>query len=169
MMKSPDGQFKYIGHFFDHHTKYNVLFPLKSIEAKYAAQKLCRHVFGYFGLPKIMYSNYGRSYLNELIRWTLHLWSSDAQIISGDPQNKKMQPYLNQRQRTVMILIETIRTKQSNTNSWASWLPGIQCKFPYFLYWLLYRYQVNWFGCEHINSVNSSPNRSLAAYSLNAW
>eukprot|EP00794_Sanderia_malayensis_P003647 gene3647-4164_t len=126
MTENPDGLFKYIGHFFDHHTKYNILFPLKTNEAKYVARKLCRHVLGHFGLPRIMYSNYDRRYLNELISSILQLWSSDAQIISGDPKSKKVQPFLHQRQRTVMILIETIRMKQSSTNNWALWLPGIQ-------------------------------------------
>ncbi len=127
MTKSPDGQFQYIGHFLDHYTKYNVLFPMKIKDAKYVAQKLCRHVFAHFGLPRILY-NADRKYLNELIGWILHIWSSDAQIISGDPQNDKMVPFLNQRQRTIMILIETIRSKQGNTNNWVSLLPGIQCE-----------------------------------------
>ncbi len=104
------------------------MFVVKKIkDAKYVAQKLCRHVFAHFGLPRILY-NADRKYLNELIGWILHIWSSDAQIISGDPQNDKMVPFLNQRQRTIMILIETIRSKQGNTNNWVSLLPGIQCE-----------------------------------------
>ena len=129
MTKTPDRQFSYIGHFFDHHTKYNILFPLKSSEAVSVAKKFCRHVLGNFGLPRILHSNMDRKYVDDLIHWVVQFWSTDVSIINGDPQNKKALPLIQQRQRTIMILIETIRTRQNDTNSWATWLPGIQCEF----------------------------------------
>ena len=128
MTKSADRAFSYIGHFFDHHTKYNVLFPLKTREPVYVAKKLCRHVFGHFGLPRIIYSNMTREYIDDLTHWIIHFWSTDVPIINGDPDNKKLLPLIQQRQKTVMILIETIRSKQGNSNNWSSWLPGIQCE-----------------------------------------
>eukprot|EP00795_Rhopilema_esculentum_P014248 gene14248-5274_t len=117
MTKNADGAFSYIGHFFDHHTKYNVLFPLKTREPVYVAKKLCRHVFGHFGLPRIIYSNMTREYIDDLTHWIIHFWSTDVPIINGDPDNKKLLPLIQQRQKTVMILIETIRSKQDSLNT----------------------------------------------------
>lgn len=127
-----DGQFSAIGHFVDHHTKYNVLFPLKRSDSFYVAKKLCRYVFGHFGLPRILHSNMGRKYLDELITWLLQLWSTDAQILNGNPRYKRMNSLIQQRQKTIMILIESIRAKQSDASSWSVWLPGIQCKLFFF-------------------------------------
>ena len=125
-MPDVDGQFSYIGHFVDHHTKYNVLFPLKRTDALYVAKKLCRYVFGHFGLPQVLHSNLGRKYVDEIISWVLQFWSTDAQIINGSPRMRKLTPIIQQRQKTILILIETIRAKQADSTSWSSWLPGIQ-------------------------------------------
>lgn len=121
-----DGQFSYIGHFLDHHTKYNVLFPLKRTDPLYVARKLCRYVLGHFGLPHILHSNLGRKFVDDLITWILQFWSTDAQIVNGNPRLKKMNTLIQQRQKTIMILIETIRAKQGDVSSWSVWLPGIQ-------------------------------------------
>ncbi|XP_047136157.1 SCAN domain-containing protein 3 [Hydra vulgaris] len=128
MQSTPDteGNFYFIGHFTDHHTKYNVLFPLKTSDAAYVARKLCRYVLGHFGLPQIMHSNMGRKYVDELITWILQFWSTDAQIINGNPRTKRLASILQQRQRTIMILIETIQSKQIGCPNWSLWLPGIQ-------------------------------------------
>lgn len=130
MQSFPDaeGNFCYILHFFDHHTKYNVLIPLKRTDAFYVAKKLCRYVFGHFGLPRIIHSNLGRKYVDEMITWILQFWSTDAQILNGNPRFKKMSALIEQRQKTIMMLIETIRGKQTDVSNWSSWLPGIQCK-----------------------------------------
>ena len=131
MQSFPDsnGGFFYILHFFDMHTKYNVLVPLKRTDAFYVARKLCRYVFGHFGLPRIIHSNLGRKYADEIISWILQLWSTDAQILNGNPRYKKVNAVIEQRQKTIMMLIETIRGKQTDVSNWSSWLPGIQCKF----------------------------------------
>ena len=122
-----DGQFSYIGHFVDHHTKYSVLFPLKRTDSFYVARKLCRYVFGHFGLPRILHSNLGRKYVDEIISWILQFWSTDAQILNGNPRLKKMNALIQQQQKFIMILIETIRAKQAESSNWSVWLPGIQC------------------------------------------
>ena len=141
MQTFPDieGQFYYIAHFLDHHSKYNVLIPLKRTDAYYVAKKLCRYVFGHFGLPRIIHSNLGRKYVDDIITWILQLWSTDAQILNGNPRFKKMAPLIQQRQKTVVTLIETIRAKQPDLSNWSSWLPGIQCE----LIFSLVRYILN--------------------------
>ena len=129
MIKNPDGAFSYIGHFFDHHTKFSILFPLKTRDAVYVARKLCRHVFGHCGLPRILYSNMPRDYIDELIRWILQFWATDLPIINGDPGNTKASQFIQQRQRTIAVLIDTFRMKDVNSNEWATWLPCIQCEY----------------------------------------
>ena len=131
MSKNPDGPFSFIGHFLDHHTKYNVLFPLKMRDSAHVARKICRHVIGHFGLPKIIYSNMARDYVDELIHEILQLWSTNMPIINGDPGNGKALQFSQQRQRTIMTLIETLRRKENNSNAWATWLPCIQCELNY--------------------------------------
>ena len=128
MIKNPDGAFNYIGHFFDHLTKYSVLFALKSKDAVYVARKICRHVISHFGMPKIIYSNMPRDYIDDLIHGILQLWSTDIPIINGDPGNKKAVQFIQQRQRTIMVLIETLDRKHGNSNAWSTWLPCIQCE-----------------------------------------
>ena len=128
MIKTADGDFSYIGHFFDHHSRYNVLFPLKTKDAAHVVRKLCRHVFGHFGLPKILYSTMPRDFVDGIIHWIKQLWSTDLPVINGDPGNKKAMPFVEQRQRTMMALIDTFRMKHPNSNEWASWLPCIQCE-----------------------------------------
>lgn len=132
MTKAPDKSFSYIGHFFDHHTKYNILFPLKTKDSLHVGRKLCRHVFGHFGLPKILYSNMPRGYVDDLISWVSQLWSDDKSIINGDPENKNALPFIEQRQKTILVLIQTFRTKQSDSNDWVAWLPCIQCEYLVF-------------------------------------
>ena len=136
MSNCPDGSFSYIGHFVDYHTRYNTLFPLKNQGASYVAKKLCKYVFGHFGLPRILHSNLGRDFVNDVIQNVLQMWATDAQILNGNPRVRKIQPLIQQRQKTIMVLIDTIRAKQDNNNSWATWLPGIQCESS-FLYHLL--------------------------------
>ena len=119
MTSFPDveGQFSYIAHYLDHHTKYNVLIPLKRTDSFYVAKKLCRYVFGHFGLPRIIHSSLGRKYVDDIITWILQLWSTDAQILNGNPRFKKMNALIQQRQKTVMMLIETIRAKQPDVSN----------------------------------------------------
>lgn len=122
-----DDKFTFMGHFLDYHTKYNVLFPLKKDNAFCVAEKLCKYVFSNFGIPRIIHSNMGREFIDELISWVLLLWSADAFILNGNPKFKQLNPVVQQRQKTVMGLINTIRKRQLEEKcSWSSWLPGIQ-------------------------------------------
>lgn len=121
-----ENNYSYIGHFFDHHTKYNVIFPLKQIDANTVASTLSQHVFGHFGLPTILHSNIGRKFVDELILWVLQFWSTDARIFNGNPKHKNLNVFIQQRQKTIVILIETMKTKQPEFSNWSSLLPGIQ-------------------------------------------
>ena len=64
---APDGEYNWICHVIDHFTKYHILFPMKSKEAKEVATGLRERVFGYFGLPYILHSDNGREFANSVI------------------------------------------------------------------------------------------------------
>ena len=63
----PDGSFKWIGHYMDHWAKFHVLFPLVRKSAAEVAVALSNQVFAILGTPKILHSDNGREFVNEII------------------------------------------------------------------------------------------------------
>ena len=69
----------------------------------------------------------GRGYVDEIIGWILQLWSADAHILNGNPNVKRTNTLIQQRQKTILVLIDAIRARQSDAScNWSAWLPGIQ-------------------------------------------
>ena len=117
-----------MGHFYDYHTKYNILFPLKQTDANYVADQLCQYCFSHFGLPRILYTNNSREFTDDLISAVMKQWSTDSVICSGNPNKKSSVEEMQSRQRTIMALLETMKAKDKVIGSkWPSLLPGIQC------------------------------------------
>ena len=58
MRHSPDSEYNYIGHFMDHFSKFNVLFPLKRKTADEVSYMLLERVLAYLGPPKIFHSHH---------------------------------------------------------------------------------------------------------------
>ena len=48
---APDGEYNWICHVIDQYTKYHILFPMKSKEAKEVVTGIRERAFSYFGLP----------------------------------------------------------------------------------------------------------------------
>ena len=48
---------------------------------------LVSHVFPYIGLPKILQSDNGREFVNELVKECLCLWPGEVVIINGRPRH----------------------------------------------------------------------------------
>jgi len=46
-------------------------------------------VFPYFGLPKILQSDNGREFVNDIIRQVLKSWPGEVTMINGRPHNLK--------------------------------------------------------------------------------
>ena len=80
---APDGEYNRICHAIDPFTKYHILFPMKSKEAKEVATGLRERVFGYFGLPYILHSDNGREFANSVIAYTIDNWPSECKIVNG--------------------------------------------------------------------------------------
>ena len=109
---APDGEFKYIGHFMDHFTKYHVLFPLKQ---KSASDTLIRLVFSYFGLPYIFHSDSGTKFRNEVIYNTVEKWPGDAKIICGSPRHGQSQGLVEQGNFSTEMMVAAKRQDTQKT------------------------------------------------------
>ena len=83
MRHAPDGEYKYIGHFIDHFTKFNVLFPLKTKAKDEVAVMLEERVLAYVGPPRIFHSDNGREFVNELLQELLKVTGSKKSRISS--------------------------------------------------------------------------------------
>ena len=62
MRHSPDDEFNWIGHFRDHMSKFNIVFPLKTKSAPEVARLFQERVLTYLGPPYIFHSDNGREF-----------------------------------------------------------------------------------------------------------
>ena len=61
-----DGDFKWIGHYIDHFTKFNFLWPQKRKRSTEVANCLIQHVFSVVGLPVILQHDNGTEFCNKV-------------------------------------------------------------------------------------------------------
>ena len=128
MQTNPNEDFKWIGQFVDHFSKFHVLFALTDNSASQVAKNLCDRVFAYFGLPYIPQSDNGREFTTNIITETVGLWPGKVKIIRGRPRHSQSQGLVEQRNNTVETMIAA-RKDEERSNNWSKWLPEIQCKF----------------------------------------
>lgn len=127
MQSKPDGKYMFVGHVVDHFSKFHVLFPLRSKYAVEVAKNLKVRVFSYFGLPKILHSDNGREFVNDLIKSLLILWPGESNMINGSPGHSQSQGLVEQGNHSVELMISA-RENDEGTTTWSKWLPEIQCK-----------------------------------------
>lgn len=126
MTNNPDGLFSWIVHVVDHFSKFTILFPTVGNSAEEIAEDLIAKVFSYFGLPKIMYSENGCEFVDEILAALDTLWAgaascvtvNEVQTTSGD---------VEQEESIVEVMIKA-REKDEQSSNWSKWLAGIQCK-----------------------------------------
>ena len=130
MRHRPDGIYKWIGHFMDHWSKMHVLFPLARKSAAEVALNLQNNVFALFGTPRILHSDNGREFVNEIVLTVVKDWPGEVVIVNGRPRNPKCQGLVEQGNFMVEKLLGS-RLNEYEGNDyppWTEWLIFIQCK-----------------------------------------
>ena len=127
MQSKPDGQHRYICHPVDDSSKFHVIFPLVSKKIRVVANEIKIHVFSYFGLPKIIHSNNGFEFVNDVIAALVILWPGKSSFINGAPGHSQSQGLVKQGSNSIENFISA-REQEEHKCCWASWLPEIQCK-----------------------------------------
>ena len=125
MRHSPDKDFHYIGHFVDHMTKFNILFPLKDKSADEVARMIEERVLAYVGPPHIFHSD---NVVNQLLHSLLDTWSSgNVTFVNGRPRHS--QSHIERGNRTIQEKIAAIKHDEGfsgkTTFPWMSWFPRI--------------------------------------------
>lgn len=124
----PDGQYKWIAHYMDHWAKYHVLFPLMRKSAAEVAFGLRTRVFCFFGTPKLLQSDNGREFVNEIIADVVSKWPGETVIINGRPRNPRCQGLVEQGNAMVEKLLGIrLQEHDGDDSPWMEWLPLIQC------------------------------------------
>ena len=130
MRHRPDGSFKWIGHYMDHWAKFHVLFPLVRKSAALVAVALSNQVFAVLGTPKILHSDNGREFVNEIIHSIVKEWPGEVIVVNGRPRNPKCQGLIDQGNGMVEKLLgcRLYAHEGDSQPVWSEWLPFIQCK-----------------------------------------
>ena len=133
MMHRPDGSFKWIGHYMDHWAKVHVLFPLVRKSAAEVAVALSNQVFAVLGTPKILHSDNGREFVNEIIHNIVKEWPGEVMIVNGRPSNPKCQGLIEQGNGMVEKLLgcHLYAHEGDSQPVWSEWLPFIQSITPH--------------------------------------
>ena len=66
MSSVPDDGNRWIGHYRDHFSKYSILWVQSRKSADETVEKMERFVFSYIGVPKILQSDNGREFDNQV-------------------------------------------------------------------------------------------------------
>ena len=66
MRSCPDGDYKWIGHYKDHFSKFSIIWAQKRKCAYETINNMERFVFAFFGAPKIMQSDNGKEFNNQV-------------------------------------------------------------------------------------------------------
>ena len=95
----PDGIYKWVGHYMDHWSKYHVLFPLAHKSAAEVGLGLQNLIFAYLGVPRILHSDKGREFVNEIVHNVAKSWSGQVTVVNGRPRNPRCQGLIEQGNR----------------------------------------------------------------------
>ena len=130
MRHSPDGEFNWIGHFADHMSKFNIIFPCKNKSAAEVARLIEERVLAYVGPPHIFHSDNGREFVNHILQSLLNTWSSNnVTFVSGPPRHSQSQGMVERGNRVIEEKIASMKTDEGFDGKasypWASWLPRI--------------------------------------------
>lgn len=117
----------------DHWAKFHILFPLVRKLAAEVAVALSNQVFAVLGTQKILHSDNGREFVNEIIHSIVKEWPGEVMVINGRPKNPKCQGLIEQGNGMVEKLLgcRLYAHKGDSQPVWSEWLPFILCKSVY--------------------------------------
>ena len=129
MRHRPDGEYYWIGHYMDHWSKFHILFPLMHKSAHEVGYRLQENVFSYIGVPKILHSDNGREFVNNIVHSVVKEWPGDVVIVNGRPRNPQCQGLVEQGNSMVEKLLgaRLFENKENGSPPWTTWLSQIQC------------------------------------------
>ena len=73
MRSCPDGEYKWIGHYKDHFSKFSIIWVQIQKCAYETITNMERFVFAFFGAPKIMQSDNGKEFNNQVATFSFIL------------------------------------------------------------------------------------------------
>lgn len=130
MSETPDGDFQYICHVMDHFSQFHVLFALKDRSPQEIATGLQVFVLAYFGPPRIIQSDIGRSFIHNALPLLVEQWPGNITLIKGKPSSPQTQSIMEQAGQTIQLEMDTIRQElpEGSPFQWASHLAQIMFK-----------------------------------------
>ena len=78
---------------------------------------LATKVFSYLGLPKILQSDNGREFVNEIVKETLTLWPGQVVIINGHPCPSQSQGLVEKGNHCVEMQIQAMKQEWRGTGN----------------------------------------------------
>ncbi|KAL4119028.1 hypothetical protein QTP88_011901 [Uroleucon formosanum] len=119
----PDGKYKWILNYQDHHTKFISLLPLESKRAVEVASNLLT-IFLTFSAPKILQSDNGREFVNSIINEIKELWP-ECIIVHGRPRHPQSQGSIERSNQDVENMLRAWM-KDNDTKKWSIGLKFVQ-------------------------------------------
>jgi len=113
----------------DHWSKLHILFALSRKSAAEVGINLQTKVFAYFGTPRILHSDNGREFVNQIVRDVVQSWPGKVTIVNGRPRNPKCQGLVEQGNHSVEKLLSArFHDSKDDYPPWSEWLPLVQCE-----------------------------------------
>ena len=113
MRHMPDSSYHYIAHYMDqdHWSKFHILWPLMKKSAVDVAVGLVKRVFPYLGLPKILQSDNGREFVNEIVKEVVRSWPGEVVLINGHPRHLQSQGLVEKGNHLVEMQIQSMKNE----------------------------------------------------------
>ena len=115
----------------DHWSKMHFLFPLSRKSGAEVVLNPQNHVFSYVSVPKILHSDNGCEFVNEVVESVVREWPGEVTIFNDHPRNPKCQGLVEQGNHMVRKLlgVQIYEYDEGDYPPWSEWLSFIQCKY----------------------------------------
>ncbi|XP_012501552.1 PREDICTED: SCAN domain-containing protein 3 [Propithecus coquereli] len=123
MQLNPDGEYKFIMHYQDLHTKLSFLRSLKSKRPKEIAHALL-DIFTIIGAPSVLQSDNGREFSSQIVSELSNIWP-ELKIVHGKPRTCQNQNSTEQTNEDIKKRIFSWM-QTNNSSHWAEFLWFIQ-------------------------------------------